>query len=210
LIEAAGDLFASLGFHAVSARQVAKAARVALSAIPYHFGTMDRLYRDVLRVACDRSMAGRPLADDPAWSARDALEHAVRWSLEDFAQPAAAWPIRLVEREMVDPSPAFREVVRRRFGPEWGRLCATVGRAAGVPPEAEAVQFGVIALYAITSTLLSHRRLLEDFAPGVLERAARAECLITPIANLTMEAVRQFEGTPSRSAKPARRRGGAR
>ena len=49
MLEAAGKLFASQGYTAVSTRALAKSAAVNLSAIAYHFGGKDGLYREVLR-----------------------------------------------------------------------------------------------------------------------------------------------------------------
>ena len=48
ILDSAATLFASRGYDGVSTRELARSARVNLSAIGYHFGGKDKLYREVL------------------------------------------------------------------------------------------------------------------------------------------------------------------
>ena len=143
LIQAAGELFAASGFAGVSARQVADRAGVSLSTIPYHFGSMDTLYREVLLVASEVSPEAQPLVDQAlAADPTEGLRLAIRWVFADFAGQKVAWPVQLLERECLDPSPTFREVVRRKFKPEADWLAAVIGRAVGRTADDESAASG--------------------------------------------------------------------
>ena len=85
LVHAAGELFAERGFSGVTARQVVARAKVSLGAIPYHFGSMEALYRETLIEAC-RASTGSQLLKEQADEAEpiEALRLAVVMSLESF------------------------------------------------------------------------------------------------------------------------------
>lgn len=192
LIQAAGELFAASGYAGVSARQVAAKAGVALSTIPYHFGSMEALYREVLLAASEVAPEAQPLAEQAlAAEPAEGLRLAVRWVFADFAGQTVAWPVRLLERECLDPSPTFREVVRRKFQPEADWLAAVVGRAAGRPADDEAVQYGVSAMYTLASALFTRRLLLTELSPAVAERVHH-EAFVEVLAGLTLDAVARY------------------
>ncbi|HLP83059.1 MAG TPA: CerR family C-terminal domain-containing protein [Phycisphaerales bacterium] len=199
IIQAAGELFASHGFGSVTARQVAKAADVALSAIPYHFGSMANLYQKTLLQACEISPQAVPLAKR-AFEAppEQGIRLAIEWAMEDYAGMQVAWPMRLITREELDPSPIFPEVIERKFAPEWNWLSQIVGRASGREPASPAVKFGVVTLYTLALSTLVHRAVLAKLAPDVLqtERAA----LIETIARLTLDAVERYATATSSSS----------
>jgi AcrR family transcriptional regulator len=192
LIAAAGELFAAHGFAAVTARQVAARAKASLSTIPYHFGSMEALYREALLVASAVAPGAEPLAAQAlAAEPAEGLRLAVRWVFADLTGQPASWQLQLITRECLDPSPAFRDVVRRKFRPEWEWLAAVAGRAAGRPADDEAVQFGVLAMYTLASTFFTHRAIYAELAPAVVARAA-AEPFLDLLAALTVPAVERY------------------
>ena len=189
LIQAAGELFAASGFAGVSARQVADRAGVSLSTIPYHFGSMDTLYREVLLVASEVSPEAQPLVDQAlAADPTEGLRLAIRWVFADFAGQKVAWPVQLLERECLDPSPTFREVVRRKFKPEADWLAAVIGRAVGRTADDEAVQYGVTAMYTLASAFLTRQQLWSELTPAVAERVQQA-AFVEVLAGITLDAV---------------------
>jgi AcrR family transcriptional regulator len=194
IIEAAGRLFAEKGFSGVTAREVAGGAGVALSAIPYHFGSMDALYRETLLVACEISPDAAPLAaqaikEDP----QVGLRTAIRWAILDASSVASSWPIRLLYREELDPSPAYKEVLRLKVVPEWNWLCEVVARASDRKPDSVEVKFGVIAMYNLTASLHIRSGMIEHLAPDVVASIAQArEAYIECMSRLTLDAVSHF------------------
>jgi len=193
IIQAAGELFATSGFNGVTARQIASQAGVSLSTIPYHFGTMETLYKEVLLAACETSAEARAIAER-ARSARpsEGLRFAVRFVLEHYATEAAPWPVQLVGREILDPTPEFLEIVERKFSPEFSWMCEIVGRAARRPADADAVGFGVVALCALAETMMNYRQIMEVIAPSVLSTAKEKDEFVDIVAKITLDAVRRY------------------
>jgi AcrR family transcriptional regulator len=191
IVDAAGPLFADAGFAGVSARRVAKHAGVSLSAIPYHFGSMERLYEAVLRRALtlstdDEVLAGRALAaEDP----REGLRLAIAMIVADYLEPLAPWPHRLMQREQLDPSPVYRELVEQRLGPHYDWLRRILGRAVGRTPDDDAVHLGAATIYAQADTLLTRRWMLEDYAPAVLRAIDERARFVEIVLELALAAV---------------------
>ena len=116
LVAAALELFGQKGFEGVGARELARQAGVPLGAIPYHFGTMEALYRAALERIRERlgqslepavEEAARALAGPPS-GAGEALARLQSALLDAIAvaPEAEAWA-KLLLREHLDPSPSF-------------------------------------------------------------------------------------------------------
>jgi AcrR family transcriptional regulator len=194
VIEAAGRLFAEKGFAGVTAREVARDAGVALSAIPYHFGSMDALYREALLRACEASPNAAPLATQALMSEPQAgLRMAVRWAVVDASEFAASWPIRLLYREELDPSPMYKEVLQLKVVPEWNWLREVIARATELPVDAPQVKFGVIVMYNLTASLHTRGGMIDHLAPDITASITTSrESYIECMALLTLDAVARY------------------
>ena len=211
IIQAAGQLFAERGYSGVTARQVVARAGVSLGAIPYHFGSMEALYRETLVEACKATAGSEHFRQkietaDPM----EALRLAVAMSLEGFSAANVPWQVKLVEREFLEPSDLFREVIRSKLLPDWKWLCDIIGRAVGLPANAEAVAFGAIAMHTLASTFLTYRRSIEELAPALLPQTSQLDRLANVLTSLTVDAVRQYRAqfATSSSKKSNRVSGG--
>lgn len=208
VIQAAGELFAEFGFSGVTARQVAAKAGVSLGAIPYHFGSMDKLYEQVLVSAFAISEDALPIQQQAnSASPQAGLRLAIQWMVKDYAAQKVAWPIKLIEREALDPSASFRSVLKHKYLPEFQWLCEVVSRVTALPPQNDAVRFGVITMHLLTSTFMTHRRILQEFAPAVVDNFQDGQDFVDVLARLTLDAVKRYgEGFPSAKPKPKPKR----
>ena len=115
LLDAAEELFAEAGFNGVSVRQIVDRAAVNLGAIPYHFGTKENLFKEVLlrrakplREERQRLMdelvrkSPEPSLEELLWVM---LEPAFRTSRENDAFR------RLLGRASMDPTPEVRRLM---------------------------------------------------------------------------------------------------
>lgn len=146
ILDSAAKLFASCGFEGVSTRALAKTARVNLSAIAYHFGGKDKLYREVLhRLIADSEPLIRPVIDR--------LKKAPKLAGDHFAlAELSAWFVRhllgtilsdgrtgqqmaLLMREFHQPSPAFSIVLEGRVKPLHDAVAGLVGAATRRSPK---------------------------------------------------------------------------
>lgn len=203
VVQAAGELFANFGFNGVTARQVTAKAGVSLGAIPYHFGSMEALYEEVLVTAVKISDEALPLFDEAnAAKPEQSLRLAIQWMIKDYAAQKVAWPVKLIEREALDPSASFRKVLKHKYLPEFEWLCDVVSRVTSLPKDNDAVRFGVITMHLLASTFMTHRRILQDFAPAVVENAHGGDSFIEVLANVTLDSVKRYaDGFPSPKSK---------
>ncbi len=148
MLEAAGKLFARQGFDTVSVRAVAKAADVNLSAIGYHFGDKEGLYRGVLRRLIEDSEpvmgpAAERLTSGVAAAAGDRamlaallagfLRHLLGSVLVDERM---RWQMQLLLREFHEPSAAFPMLLEERIHPLHNAVAGLVGAATDRAAEA--------------------------------------------------------------------------
>ncbi len=193
MIQAAGELFAESGRHGVTVRDIIARAGVSLSALHYHFGDKDGLYREVLLEACRTDQPWDTLGQHIAGlTAYQALCFVIRMSIEDYHADAVDWRLRLIERELLNPSAAFREVVRRRLKPDLDQICDVVGAAAGRPASDPAVRFGAMSMYILASSFATRREVLQELAPEVVDAVDQRERWLDVLAQLTLDAVERF------------------
>jgi AcrR family transcriptional regulator len=118
LLEAAGEVFAEKGFKGATVREIIDRAGVNIAAVNYYFRNKERLYIEAVKhVACvgnDRELTW-PAGTPPAVKLRDFIHFHVR-GLLDPNKPA--WHMRLMMRELSQPSAACEELVRDYIEPK--------------------------------------------------------------------------------------------
>jgi AcrR family transcriptional regulator len=123
LLDAAEKLFADYGYNGVSVRQIVHAAKVNLGAVPYHFGTKEKLFKEVLyrRAAPLRAerealikrlteTGKKPELEDVLWAL---LEPGFRASHENASFR------RLLGRASMDPTPEVRKLMAEIYNPDF-------------------------------------------------------------------------------------------
>lgn len=194
IIEAAGELFAEHGFAAVTARQVATAAGVSLSSIPYHFGTMEHVYEcAVLEASKIAPEADALQAESLKAEPERAVRLAVDWLITDFESANTSWRHRLVRREEFSPSKGFQDVVKDIYAPSLEWLCAVLSRATGEPADSPQVQYAGLSMYMLTVGHLGRMELTEALAPMIAESLSDRERCIELIAIQTLDSVRRYQ-----------------
>lgn len=158
LLDEAEDLFAQRGYHAVSVREITKAAAVNLAAVNYHFGNKQNLYLEVFR---SRWM---PRASRIQQSFRQSLNHngnpTPDMVIQSFARAFLEGPmsadertrhLKLISGELAQPTEAFEQVVEQVFRPLFGNLLQDMRR---VMPHAIDEKQMVLNIFSILSMVL--------------------------------------------------------
>jgi TetR/AcrR family transcriptional regulator, regulator of cefoperazone and chloramphenicol sensitivity len=176
LLEAAGPVFAELGFDRATGKAIAERAGTNTAAVNYYFGGMDGLYAAVLEEANKRlftyDMLARAVAGKP--NARAKLEALITLIIGTLAGPASSsWVMRILGREFVAPSPAFERLREREILPKVRILRGIVGELMRLSPDHPAVARGCVSIMGPCIMLgLANRDFLKrafpkfGFGPG--------------------------------------------
>jgi AcrR family transcriptional regulator len=141
LLDAAEWLFADFGFNGVSIREIVDKAQVNLSAIPYHFGTKEGLFQEVIRRRAaplrderDRLLQAlfkRRKKPTPEEILTALLKPAFRTSHENDAFR------RLLGRASMDPAPEVRKLLSEIYTKEFMIVPRTLRQMLARMPDEE-------------------------------------------------------------------------
>jgi len=129
LLLAAGREFAEKGYESATVRDICLAAGANVAAVNYYFGDKRRLYIESVKHAHEQRVRQVP---EPSWSPgtppaqklRDFLRNTLERML-GFGQPP--WQVRLMLREVLQPTEACRELVEDYFRPHFDLLVSILG-----------------------------------------------------------------------------------
>jgi TetR/AcrR family transcriptional regulator, regulator of cefoperazone and chloramphenicol sensitivity len=120
LLEAAGEVFADVGFRNATIREICRRAGVNVAAVNYHFGDKEQLYAEVLHYSQQQAFEKyAPLLDvDDDAPAEEKLHAYVRsFLLRIFDKGSTAWFGKMMSREMVEPTAALNALLESRMRP---------------------------------------------------------------------------------------------
>ena len=124
LLDEAEALFARKGYHAVSIREITKAAGCNLAAVNYHFGSKENLYLEVFRsrfASRARSLSKHfenALAEKDSNSAAAVVQALAEAFLEGpLTDEERLRHHRLFARELAEPTEAFKLLTGQVMGP---------------------------------------------------------------------------------------------
>jgi AcrR family transcriptional regulator len=200
LLDAALDLFGAQGFEGTSTRALAERAQVNLAAIPYHFGSKEKLYQAVARhvVAEIRQHLGEPAAPEPAKSAamaRTRLHALIDRLVDAMTDPKSARWARFIMREQQEPSAAFEILYESFFTPMQDQICALIAQAVNKKAPDTALRLQGL-------TLIAQALIFRWARPAVIRRLG-AETLGEPERaaikrqlHFNLDAILDAGGTP--------------
>ncbi|HVI51224.1 MAG TPA: CerR family C-terminal domain-containing protein [Candidatus Sulfotelmatobacter sp.] len=169
ILEAAGEVFAEKGFGQATGKEIAERAGTNSAAVNYYFGGIDGLYAEVLVEAHHRLFAYeilKKISDTPG-SPHEKLNAFINGMFRAVLGPASStWPLRILGREMLTPSPAFPSLLAREILPKKQLATAFISEILGVPPDHPAVArcgLSIIAPFALL--LVGNSQMLAQAAP---------------------------------------------
>jgi AcrR family transcriptional regulator len=123
ILSAAGQEFAERGYEAATVRDICLAAGVNIAAVNYYFGDKRRLYIESVKHAHQQRAAEVPLPDASGRPAAERLHDFIDTTLQRMLgfseQP---WQVRLMLREVLQPTEACREMVEDYVRPHFAVL----------------------------------------------------------------------------------------
>ena len=175
ILDVAGEIFGEKGFKNATIRVIARAARVNIAAINYHFRDKESLYGAVLEEVFSQGFSRFPANMDLAPDAdpQQRLRAFIR-AMFYRLQSCEGWGGiagrgRLIARELVDPSPAFEAILDRYIKPHRDLLLTIILDIMGTDPGPRKLMPCVLSIigqcvyYAMASPVI--RRISIDNAP---------------------------------------------
>jgi len=156
LLEAALEVFAERGYREATFREICRRAHANNAAINYHFRDKQRLYLEVIEHALSLSSL-RPKAedDDPSLPADQRLLTYIRRTLDDLlGEGRPTLLLKLMAREMVEPTPGLDLVLDRVSRPNKKLLSVLVAELLG--PAATPERIDLCGLSIMGQCLLRH------------------------------------------------------
>ena len=193
LIDAAGEMFAELGFHHTTVRQICKRAGANIAAVNYHFRDKTGLYTEVVR----QSMRAARLdavraAFEQNLPPEQILRAVIKTRLESLrGLDLGDWHFRIFAHELAKPTPAINVVVNEAIRPLYSRLCNLIGHMLKLPPDHEQTRLcahsiiGQILFYAFA------RPVITRLAPNLKMTTAQIDRLTDHITEFSLAYLRQ-------------------
>ncbi|MFR0690341.1 TetR/AcrR family transcriptional regulator [Enterobacterales bacterium AE_CKDN230030158-1A_HGKHYDSX7] len=156
ILEAAGELFATLGFAETSNKAVAAKAEVDLASINYHFGSRNGLYQAVLGEARRRFL---DIADlqrilQGQQPAPDKLLELTELVVRKAARGGEMWHLRVLAAEALAPSSHGQEVLHPEKALKVTLLKQLFSEITGIPTDDPALVPCILSVTAPWAMLL--------------------------------------------------------
>lgn len=194
LLLAAGELFAERGFDGASARDICDRAGVNVAAINYYFKGKEALYVEAVKAAAPlfraETVFDRYSSQSDQADPRQLLADYIRLMLEHMiGQDTPSWKIKLIMREMLDPTPACDAFFRQHVLNNFRTLLGILERL--LPEDVPEHRKYQIAL-SIVGQCTHYRaagRLLEKIIPETLRPQFTVEHLVRHITEFVFSAL---------------------
>ncbi|HLZ55107.1 MAG TPA: CerR family C-terminal domain-containing protein [Verrucomicrobiae bacterium] len=211
LLEAAGGVFAEVGFRNATVREICRRAGANVAAVNYHFGDKETLYAEVLRHSQQKAFEKYPPlmgvpADAPP---EEKLRAFVRsFLLRIFDDGSITWFGKMMSREMVEPTGALDALVAERLQPMADLLRGLVAEILDCSPDDEKVRLSCFSV--VSQCVFYHhcRTMITRLFPEQRLDASVVEQLAGHIARFSLAAMKHLPDlkTPRSKPVPAARR----
>jgi AcrR family transcriptional regulator len=180
LLQSAADVFAEVGYHAATIREISKRAGANVAAVNYHFGDKLELYTEVLRESVhSRSLEAIRNALDSNVPPEQALREVIKALLARMCtddQRDRRW--RLMMHELAQPTPAMSRIIDETSLPLNNKLRELIGAMIRRPSGDEKTRLctnsiiGQVILYAHWRPILARIWPELKMTPAQLQRIA--------------------------------------
>jgi len=205
LLEVAEQVFADRGYQAATIREICVRAGANVAAVNYHFGDKLGLYTEVLQQSIRAAQidAVRSALDKTA-PPEEILRAVIRARLQGVCRgDLPAWHLRILTREMAQPSPAFQQFISKIGRPIFKRLLELIGGMIGLPPEDEKTRLCAVSVIGQVLAYVTPVPFLLAVWPGLKMTQEQIERIADHIADFSLAYLYEFRLHPS-SMTPVR------
>jgi AcrR family transcriptional regulator len=199
LLEAAGRVFADVGYRAATVREICERAGANIAAVNYHFGDKEQLYQAVLQETYQTAIKKYPAdyglrANATAEERLRAFVHSLL--LRIFSEGPSARHGKLMAREMMEPTGALDAIVREDIRPMSALLVSIVSELLGAG--ADDATKRLCANSVVSQALFYHhcRPVVVRLHPDLKFDRAGIERLTEHITRFSLAAIKNFAVKP--------------
>ncbi len=180
LLQAAAEVFAEVGYHAATTREICKRAEVNLASIHYYYGDKAELYREVFRLPFLDECNNFATLDIEKVSLQEALRAFYIWLFPPMADedPMQQLFMRLHAREDAEPSGVLGDAMALAFRPNHNQIQALLCREFGIKKPDTDVDRLTFAVIGLATVYFHHHAALDYFAPNLLKGQKAREALV--------------------------------
>jgi TetR/AcrR family transcriptional regulator, regulator of cefoperazone and chloramphenicol sensitivity len=206
LLEAAGEVFAEIGFRNATVREICRRAGANVAAVNYHFGDKETLYAEVLRDSQQKAFEKYPpllgvAADAPP---EEKLRAFIRsFLLRIFDSGSITRFGKIMSREMVEPTGALDLLLAVRIRPMADQLRGLVAEILGRPPDEEPVRLCCFSIVSQCVFFHHCRTMITRLFPEQRLDAAAVDPLAGHIARFSLAAMKHLPDSKAAGPKPA-------
>lgn len=171
LLQAAAEVFAEVGYHASTTRDICKRAEVNLASIHYYFGDKAELYREVFRLPFLSECNVFATLDITQVSMQEALFSFYSWLFPQMPEedPMQQLFMRLHAREEAEPSGVLGDAMVQAFRPNHEKMQALLCRELGLKKPDEEVDRLTFAVIGLATVYFHNRTAVNNFAAHLID-----------------------------------------
>ncbi|OHC82146.1 MAG: hypothetical protein A2100_02260 [Sideroxydans sp. GWF2_59_14] len=171
LLQAATEVFAEVGYHAATTREICKRAQVNLASIHYYYGDKAELYREVFRLPFLEEGNTLVGMDVEKATVEEALAAFYGWLFPATAEedPMLKLFIRLHAREDAEPSGVLGDAMLQAMRPNHEKIQTLLCREFGLMKPDTEVDRLTFALFGLATIFFHNHSALDHFAPDLLK-----------------------------------------
>lgn len=192
LLESAGEVFAERGYRDATVREICGRAGANLSAVKYHFGDKEGLYRAALEytVACSSAQYPYAQAEDPGLAPQEQLRAFIGIFLRRLLDPGRpAWHGRLLVRELNDPTPSFDVIARELKSNLIGRVERILRGNLGAEVTSEQLRDAAYCVIGQCTFYRHARQYLERHEPRTIYQTEQIEAIAERVYQFSLGAL---------------------
>jgi TetR/AcrR family transcriptional regulator, regulator of cefoperazone and chloramphenicol sensitivity len=193
VLDAAGEVFAEVGYRAATVRQICEKAGANIAAVNYYFGDKEGLYLAVLRSVPDAHAEKYPpqFGLTPDATAAQQLHAYVQSLLQrvfDAGRPG--WHLKLIAREMTEPTRALDTLIEEFARPLHRELAGIVRQLLGSETDDNEVRLGTLSILGQCVYYHNARNVLTRLYPEQRYGVEDVARLVDHITEFSLAALR--------------------
>jgi AcrR family transcriptional regulator len=198
LLDAAGEVFAEVGYYDATVRQICARAGANVAAVNYHFRDKLGLYTEVLRqaVGAVQNEAIRKALDDNA-APEEVLRQAIRAMFQKMCgSDRPDLRFGLMAHELAHPTPALSRVIDEAIRPIYSRLREIIGTILRLPSDNETTRLCTISVVGQIVHYAHARPVLALLWPKLKMTPTQVEQIANHIAEFSLAYIHAARSGP--------------